>query len=120
MRIPRVHIGAELVVGEDVLLDKSQSHYLKHVLRLKPGAALLLFIGFKVASPIVASLSKGLTDTPTRSGGGLVADGAGGVGVAPPPEPLTFNDKVSVARQLADKNPERVAQIVRQWVDTDE
>ena len=90
------------------------------MLKQLAGAALLLFIGFKVASPIVASLSKGLTDTPTRSGGGLVADGAGGVGVAPPPEPLTFNDKVSVARQLADKNPERVAQIVRQWVDTDE
>jgi len=47
MRIPRVHIGAELVVGEDVLLDKSQSHYLKHVLRLKPGAALLLFDGLE-------------------------------------------------------------------------
>ncbi len=45
MRIPRVHIGAELVVGEEVLLDKSQSHYLKHVLRLQPGAALLLFNG---------------------------------------------------------------------------
>ena len=47
MRIPRVHIGAELVVGENVLLDKSQSHYLKHVLRLKPGAALLLFDGLE-------------------------------------------------------------------------
>ena len=30
-----------------------------------------------------------------------------------------FDDKVSVARQLADKNPERVAQIVRSWVQTD-
>ena len=45
MRIPRVHIGAELVVGEEVLLDKAQSHYLKHVLRLQSGAALLLFDG---------------------------------------------------------------------------
>jgi 16S rRNA (uracil1498-N3)-methyltransferase len=45
MRIPRVHIGARLVVGEEIALDKSQSHYLKHVLRLKSGAALLLFDG---------------------------------------------------------------------------
>ena len=47
MRIPRVHIGAELVVGEKVLLDKSRSHYLKHVLRLQSGAALLLFNGLE-------------------------------------------------------------------------
>ena len=45
MRIPRVHTGAELVVGEEISLDKFQSHYLKHVLRLKSGAALLLFNG---------------------------------------------------------------------------
>ena len=45
MRIPRVHIGAGLVVGKEIILDKSQSHYLEHVLRLKSGAALLLFNG---------------------------------------------------------------------------
>jgi 16S rRNA (uracil1498-N3)-methyltransferase len=45
MRISRVHTGAELVVGEEISLDKFQSHYLKHVLRLKSGAALLLFNG---------------------------------------------------------------------------
>ena len=39
-----------------------------------------------------------------------------------PPEqrvPLSYDDKISVARQLADKNPERVAQIVRAWVQAD-
>jgi len=45
MRISRVHTGAGLVVGEEVSLDKLQSHYLKHVLRLKSGAALILFNG---------------------------------------------------------------------------
>jgi len=45
MRIVRVHVGAELVVGEEIILDRSQSHYLEHVLRLKSGAALLLFNG---------------------------------------------------------------------------
>jgi 16S rRNA (uracil1498-N3)-methyltransferase len=45
MRISRVYTGARLVVGEEVSLDKSQSHYLMHVLRLKSGAALLLFNG---------------------------------------------------------------------------
>ena len=45
MRISRVYTGARLVVGEEVPLDKSQSHYLMHVLRLKSDAALLLFNG---------------------------------------------------------------------------
>ena len=45
MRISRVHVDARLVVGEEISLDKSQGHYLKHVLRLKSGAALLLFNG---------------------------------------------------------------------------
>jgi 16S rRNA (uracil1498-N3)-methyltransferase len=45
MRISRVYTGAELVVGEEISLDRPQGHYLKHVLRLKSGAALLLFNG---------------------------------------------------------------------------
>jgi 16S rRNA (uracil1498-N3)-methyltransferase len=45
VRISRVHVDARLVVGEEISLDKSQGHYLKHVLRLKSGAALLLFNG---------------------------------------------------------------------------
>lgn len=45
MRISRVHVGAELVVGEILALDKAQGHYLKSVLRLKPGAAFTLFNG---------------------------------------------------------------------------
>jgi len=45
MRISRVHIDTELAVGEEISLDKFQSHYLKHVLRLKSGAALFLFNG---------------------------------------------------------------------------
>jgi 16S rRNA (uracil1498-N3)-methyltransferase len=45
MRISRVYVGTELVVGEKIVLDKPRGHYLKHVLRLKSGAALLLFNG---------------------------------------------------------------------------
>ena len=45
MRISRVFVDTELVVGEEIALDKPRGHYLKHVLRLKSGAALLLFNG---------------------------------------------------------------------------
>ena len=49
MRISRVHVDVELIVGEEISLDKPQGHYLKHVLRLKSGAALLLFNGREAA-----------------------------------------------------------------------
>ncbi len=45
MRKTRVFIEAGLVVGDIVTLDKAQGHYLKNVLRLKPGAAFFLFNG---------------------------------------------------------------------------
>lgn len=45
MRKTRVFIEAGLVVGDIITLDKAQGHYLKNVLRLKPGAAFFLFNG---------------------------------------------------------------------------
>jgi 16S rRNA (uracil1498-N3)-methyltransferase len=45
MRITRVHVDIELSVGTELVLPEAQTHYLKNVLRLKPGAALLLFDG---------------------------------------------------------------------------
>ena len=43
MRQARVYIGADLVEGDEIWLDKTRGHYLKNVLRLKPGAAFFLF-----------------------------------------------------------------------------
>jgi 16S rRNA (uracil1498-N3)-methyltransferase len=45
MRITRVHVDDVLEVGAQIALTEAQAHYLKHVLRLKPGAALALFDG---------------------------------------------------------------------------
>jgi 16S rRNA (uracil1498-N3)-methyltransferase len=44
-RSPRVHVDAPLSTGALVTLDRSQAHYLAHVLRLKPGDAVLAFNG---------------------------------------------------------------------------
>lgn len=58
MRIPRVHVETELAAGAEIALPQAQSHYLKHVLRLKPGAALRLFNGREArdhAAVLVAS-----------------------------------------------------------------
>jgi 16S rRNA (uracil1498-N3)-methyltransferase len=56
MRITRVHVDIELSVGTEIVLPEAQTHYLKHVLRLKPGAALLLFDG-KQSSDFHATLT---------------------------------------------------------------
>lgn len=45
MRISRVFTDTDLAEGDVVTLGKPQSHYLQNVLRLKPGAALILFNG---------------------------------------------------------------------------
>lgn len=91
----------------------------KDIVRQLPAAALLLVIALGVVRPIVLALSRG--GGATGSGGGrALAAGAASAGGAPaanaPPPPLTFDDKVSVAKQLAANDPERVAQVVRAWV----
>jgi 16S rRNA (uracil1498-N3)-methyltransferase len=45
MRIPRLFVDAALVSGADIRLAPEDAHYLVHVLRLKPGAELVLFSG---------------------------------------------------------------------------
>jgi 16S rRNA (uracil1498-N3)-methyltransferase len=44
-RSPRLFVEAPLVAGGSVTLDAAQANYLAHVLRLKPGAAVLVFNG---------------------------------------------------------------------------
>lgn len=85
-----------------------------------------LAIAFVVIRPIMRGLGLG------AGGPGAMAPGmpmpagftgptavAGGGTAMPTRMALSFDDKVSVARQLADKNPERVAQIVKSWMQSD-
>lgn len=82
-------------------------------------AILILAVALVLVRPLLRALggaaSGGQPGAPAYAGGG-----AGGTGVpADQRMPLSYDDKISVARQLADKNPERVAQIVRAWVQAD-
>jgi flagellar M-ring protein FliF len=85
-------------------------------------ALLILVVALVLVRPLLRALggtagAGGQPGVPAYAGGG---GGGGGMGV--PSEqraPLSYDDKISVARQLADKNPERVAQIVRAWVQAD-
>lgn len=86
-------------------------------------AILILAVALVLVRPLLRALggaagAPGQPAMPAYAGGG----GGGGGSMGLPPEqrvPLSYDDKVSVARQLADKNPERVAQIVRAWVQAD-
>ena len=44
-RSPRLHVAGTLKTGAEVVLDKPQAHYLRNVLRLKPGGGVLAFNG---------------------------------------------------------------------------
>jgi flagellar M-ring protein FliF len=85
--------------------------------------ALLLALAFAVIRPVMRGLGGGAAaGGPGAMAGVLPGSGGGAGGMAGPAAPrvaLSFEDKVSVARQLADKNPERVAQIVRTWMNND-
>lgn len=41
----RLYVTADLKPGADLALDEAAAHYLRHVLRLEPGAAVVLFNG---------------------------------------------------------------------------
>lgn len=87
-------------------------------------AILILVVALVLVRPLLRALGSaagagGQQGLPAFAGGG---GSGGGSGMGLPPEqrvPLSYDDKISVARQLADKNPERVAQIVRAWVQAD-
>jgi 16S rRNA (uracil1498-N3)-methyltransferase len=42
---PRLYVDAPLGMGAEIALERPQAHYLSHVLRLKAGAAVLVFNG---------------------------------------------------------------------------
>jgi len=103
----------------------------RSIIRQGLWAALLIALALGVLRPIIRSLSVGLT------GAGAAASQAVAYSRGPSPRPagasagsaaaaaverapLSFDDKVNVARQLADRSPERVAQIVRGWVQSDD
>lgn len=76
--------------------------------------ALLIGLAFAIIRPVMRAFGN-------SAGRGLLPAGAApGEGYAAAARaPLSFDDKVNVARQLADKNPERVAQIVKSWMQND-
>jgi len=42
---PRLHVSGALKAGAEIVLEKPQAHYLRNVLRLKPGDGVLVFNG---------------------------------------------------------------------------
>lgn len=79
-------------------------------------AVLVLVVALILVKPLLRALAGG---APAGAVGQAALAGPGGNYSADSRAPLSYDDKVSVARQLADKNPERVAQIVRAWVQSD-
>ncbi len=78
-------------------------------------AVLVLVVALVLVKPLLRALAGG---APVAGNQAALA-GPGGNYATDARTPLSYDDKVSVARQLADKNPERVAQIVRAWVQSD-
>lgn len=102
-----------------------ESMDLQGILKQVLSAALILVVILGAVRPLLRSLSGNWSWSGAAAPAANALPRSAGAPAAmpaaeqPPPVPLSFDDKVSVARQLAEKNPERVAQIVRSWVQAD-
>jgi len=93
----------------------------RDILRQLPAAALLVVIAFGIVRPVVLLLGRNASGpaagTALPGAAGAAAAGSAGAGPAAPADAnLSYDDKVNVAKQLASNDPERVAQVVRAWV----
>jgi flagellar M-ring protein FliF len=83
-------------------------------------AALILGVALVLVRPLLRALGgSGPAGAGAAVRGGYAGGGAAAV-AGPAAGNLSYDDKISVARQLADRNPERVAAIVRAWVQADD
>jgi flagellar M-ring protein FliF len=107
--------------------------------KLGVGLIALLVLALAVLRPMIKALmpsaqSRGLLSGPGNPGaynnaggpapaytGGMPQHGEGGGGyAAPPAPPVPYDQQITNARALVNQDPKRVAQVVRNWVATDE
>jgi flagellar M-ring protein FliF len=84
---------------------------------------LILGVAFVLARPLLRALAGGSTPaSPEGAAAAGVTYAGGSPALAAPGSDaaLSYADKVNLARQLAEHNPERVAAIVRGWVQADD
>jgi flagellar M-ring protein FliF len=108
----------EAPVAEDVPLW--QQPLLRDVARLVLGAAVLIVLLLLVVRPLVKSLV-----APVRAGalplGATLATVQGAPAGAGAPAPaIAYEQQLAQARGLVTQDPKRVAQVVRNWVNSDE
>jgi len=101
---------------EPSLLD---SGWMRDLLRQLATIGVLIALVLGVVRPALASLTAAARRAPAH-GAVQVGMEARGAGPAPPPPPqLTYEERIVAARNMANQNPERVAQIVKDWVTSD-
>lgn len=108
---------AETVDGPGFLADAGSRELLRQLL----SGLVLVAVVLLLVKPMLAAFT-GSAAAPAAGAAAAAVTGPGGkaVPLAAASAPLSFDDKLSVARQLADHNPERVAQIVSRWVQADD
>ncbi|MBT8076980.1 MAG: flagellar M-ring protein FliF [Gammaproteobacteria bacterium] len=87
------------------------------------GVALVLALAFGLVRPTLRNLIASHAEAPAQAYGEMAAGGAaaaqlpgGTMAIAAP----TYDEKVAAAKNITGSDPARVAQVVRQWVSTDE
>ncbi len=100
---------------EASLMERS---WVKDSIRQVAAVVVLILLVFGVIRPMTGKIADGIRDAGSQQIAVEVLGGEGPGGHAPRPQ-LSYEERVSAARSLANQNPERVAQIVKGWVSSD-
>ncbi len=91
--------------------------WIRDVLRQLAAIVVALVLLFTVVRPMM----KSLMTIPAPARGAALPAGLGPDGMAqavPPPEP-SYDERIAAARAIANKDPQRVAEVVKEWVGND-
>lgn len=110
-----------------------QQPMVRDIARLLFGAMVAIVLLLVVVRPLMRSLmapGRAPASTPGMPGAAMadangqieppVAAGAPALGAPRPAQPLDYESQVAAARTLLTQDPKRVAQVVKNWVGTDE
>lgn len=106
----------EAADGPGFLADAGSRELLRQVL----SGLVLVAVVLLLVKPMLAAIGGNAAGTAGQAVVAVAGPAGGAAQLAAAAAPLSYDDKLSVARQLADHNPERVAQIVSRWVQSDD
>jgi flagellar M-ring protein FliF len=94
----------------------------RDIMKLVAGLVLLVLLLLLVVRPLIRSLTAAAKDlmAPSQLAVAALADNSGSAASSRPGTAMAYEQQIAQARSLVAKDPARVAQVVKEWVQKDE